>query len=144
MLWFFVVGDWVMGWVLGSQAKRYQQTNASWRIQGVCTNAQTGAPIKGAEVMVYFWEPVVFKHRWRNMPPLKTTVVTKTDEHGRFEVSGEGGSARIKIRAEGYRDPEPWEDWLHIAVNGVTRVDTNVALSLQPASKSTQRKSLER
>lgn len=135
VVWFFVVGNWVMG----GWAKKYQQTNATWRIKGVCTDAETGAPIEGAEITAYFFEPVGFKHHWRNKPPLvRTDVVTKTGLDGRFEVLGQGGSVVIKVRAEGYRDQEPWEYWSHRATNGISRVDTNVALSLQPASKPTR------
>lgn len=129
----------VWNFTLRKWATAYQQTNATWRIQGVCTNAQTGAPIKGAQVTAYFFEPVAFKHHWRNKPPLaRTDVVAKTDAEGRFALLGQGGSVQIKVRAEGYRDPEPWEDWRHSAMNGISRVDTNVALSLQPASKPTR------
>lgn len=123
-VWYFTLERW---------AGAYQQTNATWRIQGLCTSAQDGTPVKGAEVIAYFSEPVAFKHHWRDKPPLKTTnVVTNTDEQGRFEVIGVGGHVQIKLRAEGYRAPEPWEDWRHSAVNGVSRVDTNVVLTLQP------------
>lgn len=128
-LWYFTMGKW---------AAKYQQTNASWRIHGLCTNAQDGTPVKGAEITAYFSEPVAFKHKWRNMPLKTTNIVAKTDEQGRFVLIGEGGRVQIKVRAVGYRDPESWEDWRHSAMNGITRVDTNVALSLQPASESTQ------
>jgi len=125
---------------MGSWAKKYQETNASWKVQGVCTNAQTGAPIKGAQVTASFREAITFKHHWRNPPPLTTTkVVVKTDDQGRFEVTGEGGSAYIKAQAEGYREPEPWENWSYSARNGIGRVNTNMALSLQPLSKSPQK-----
>lgn len=127
VLWYFTMRKW---------AAPYQETNATWRIQGVCTNAQTGAPIKDARVTASFREPIAFKQHWRNPPPLRTTdVVAKTDAEGRFEVTGEGGSVYITVRAEGYRDPEPWENWSYSARNAISRVDTNVALSLQPASK---------
>lgn len=130
MLWYFTIRKW---------GAEYQETNATWRIQGVCTNAQTGGPIKGAQVTAFFREPIAFKHHWRNKPPLKTTtVVTKTDEQGRFEVIGEGGSVLITVRAEGYRDLEPWEIWSYSARNAISHVDTNIALSLQPALRSTQ------
>ena len=130
VLWYFTMRKW---------AAPYQETNATWRIQGVCTNAQTGAAIKGAQVTASFREPIPFKQHWRNPPPLRTTdVIAKTDAEGRFEVTGEGGSVYITVRAEGYRDPEPWENWSYSARNAISRVDTNIALSLQPASKSTQ------
>ena len=126
-LWYFTMRKW---------ASPYQETNATWKIQGVCTNAQNGVPIKGARVTASFQEAITFKHHWRNPPPLVTTnVVVKTDDQGRFEVTGEGGSAYIKAQAEGYREPEPWESWSSSARNGISRVDTNIALSLEPSSK---------
>jgi hypothetical protein len=115
----------------------YRESNATWRIEGICTNSQSGTPIKGVQVAAFFREPIAFKHHWRNPPPLATTnVVTKTDDQGRFEVTGEGGSAYIKVKAEGYREPESWEDWSYNARNGISRVDTNIALSLKPISTS--------
>jgi hypothetical protein len=128
-LWYFTMEKW---------AAKYQQTNAAWRIHGVCTNAQDGTPVKGAEITASFCEPVTSKHKWRNLPIRTTSVVTRTDDQGRFVLIGEGGHVQIKVRAEGYREPESWEDWRHSAMNGVKQVDTNVALSLQPASKPTR------
>jgi len=127
LLWYFTMEKW---------AAPYHETNATWRIQGLCTNAQNGTPVNGAQVTASFKEAIEFKHHWRNPPPLGTTnVVTKTDSEGRFEVTGEGGSVYITIQAHGYRDPEPWENWSYSARNGIRRVDTNVVLTLQPALK---------
>lgn len=129
-LWYFTMRKW---------AAPYQETNATWRIQGVCTNAQTGAAIKRAQVTASFREPVAFKHHWRNPPPLRTTeVVAKTDVDGRFEVTGEGGSLYITVRAEGYRDPEPWENWSYSTRYAIGCVDTNVVLALQEKLKPAQ------
>jgi len=131
VLWYFTMRKWALA---------YQQTNATWNIQGHCADVQNGTPITGADITAYFWEPVAFKHHWRNPPPLRRTEkIMKTDDQGRFEIVGEGGHVQIKIRAEGYRVQAPWEDWRHSAMNGITRVDTNLVLSLQPASKSTQK-----
>jgi hypothetical protein len=118
-------------------AVHYQDTNATWKIRGVCTNAQTGAPIQDAQVTATFTEPVSFKHHWRNPPPLaETNVVVKTDDQGRFEVNGEGGSAYITVQAEGYREPEPWQNWRYYTRDGISRVDTNITVRLEPLSKS--------
>jgi hypothetical protein len=130
-LWCFTMRKW---------AAPYQEANASWRIRGICTNAQTGAPINGAQVTASFTEPIAFKHHWRNPPPLTiTNVVTETDRDGRFEVAGEGGSVYIKAQAQGYRHLEPWENWSHSARNRITRVETNAFFSLQPVSKNGQK-----
>jgi hypothetical protein len=125
-LWCFTTRKW---------AAAYQQTNATWRIRGLCADDRNGTPIKGVDITACFWEPVAFKHHWRNPPPLGTTnVLTKTDDSGRFEVTGEGGHVQLKIYAAGYRIPEPWEDWRCSAMNGVSRVDTNVVLTLEAIS----------
>jgi len=114
-------------------AAPYQELNATWSIHGVCTNVLDGTPVRGAQVIASFRVPIAFKHHWRNPPPLTTkTVVTKTDDHGRFEVTGGGGSVYIKIQAEGYREPEPWENWSYSARNRLTQVNTNIALKLEP------------
>lgn len=114
----------------------YREVNATWIIQGLCTNAQNGAPIKGAQIMATFREPIAFGQHWRSPPALATTnVVAKTDTEGRFEVSGEGGSVYIKAHADGFREPEPWENWSCSARNGTDRVETNITLSLSPALK---------
>jgi hypothetical protein len=126
-LWYFTMRTW---------AAAYQQTNAAWRIQGICTDAENGMPVSGATVTAYFSEPITSKLRWQHKPLRTTNVVTKTDEQGRFQLIGEGGNAQVKLRAEGYHDPEPWEDWRHSAMDGATRVDTNIALSLKPISNS--------
>jgi len=118
-------------------AVHYKETNATWRIQGICTNAQNGTPIKAAQITASFTESVSFKHHWRNPPALATTnVLAQTDAQGRFEIVGKGGSVYIKAQAGGYREPEPWENWRHYTRDGVSRVDTNIALSLEPTSKS--------
>src|ERR1039457_4593970 len=73
-------------------AIHYKETNATWRIQGLCTNPQNGTPVKAAQITASFTEPISFKHHWRSPPPLGTTnVVTKSDDQGRFEITGEGG-----------------------------------------------------
>ena len=111
----------------------YRETNAIWKIQGLCTNSQSGRPIKGGKIEVSFREPIAFKHHWRNPPPLATTnVFTTTDDQGRFEVIGKGGSAYIKVHADGYLQTESWDDWSYSARNGIDHVDTNVAFSLKP------------
>lgn len=128
VLWAFTMRKW---------AAPYQEANATWRIQGLCTNAQNGTPIKGAQVTASFREPIAFKHHWRNPPPLRTTdELMKTDAEGRFEVTGEGGSLYITVQAEGYRDPEPWENWSYSARNEISRVETNIVLTLQPVSNA--------
>lgn len=125
--WYFAMEKW---------SAPYQETNASWRIQGVCTDAQNGIPIKGAQITASFREPIAFEHHWTSPPPLKTiNVVTETDDDGRFEVTGEGGSAYIKAQAEGFLDPEPGENWSYSARNKINRVDTNITLGLNPISK---------
>jgi len=111
----------------------YKEANATWRIQGLCVNAKTGAPITSAEITVFFTEPVTFKHHWRNPPPLKSTnVVTRTDDQGHFDVVGEGGHAYITAQAKGYREQYPWENWRYYARGRISRVDTNVTVRLDP------------
>ncbi len=127
VLWYFTMRKWSLA---------YQQTNATWKIQGHCADVQNGTPITGADITAYFWEPVTFKHHWRNPPPLRRTdKITRTDDQGNFEILGEGGHVQIKIRAEGYRVPEAWEDWQHSAMNGIIRVETNVVLTMHAARK---------
>ena len=126
VLWCFTMRKW---------AAPYQETNANGSIQGVCTDAQTGALIKDAEVTVSFREPIGFKQHWRNPPPLSVSnVITRTDGDGLFEVTGVGGSVYIAVRASGYREPEPWENWSHSARNRVDSVETNIVVTLQPES----------
>ena len=85
----------------------------------------------------WFSEPISFKHHWRNPPPLRTSeVLAKTDAEGRFVAAGVGGSAYVTVHAEGYRDPEPWQNWSYSARNAISRVVTNVGLSLEPAAKT--------
>lgn len=120
-------------------AQHYKETNARWRITGLCINAKNGTPVKAALIRASFTEPVTFKHHWRNPPPLATTnVITKTDEQGRFEVAGVGGSVYINAQAEGYRKPEPWEHWSSSTRDGVSYVDTNITLRLESNLKSPQ------
>jgi hypothetical protein len=126
IVWYTTMEKWAAG---------YQQTNASWRIRGLCTLAEDGAPIKDAEITAYFYEPAAFRHKLFNSPLKMTIVVARTDDKGHFELNGEGGHLQIKAQAKGYRDPESWEDWRQSAMNGVTRVDTNVVLRLQAASE---------
>lgn len=120
-------------------AVQYQEIDATWRIQGVCKDAQTGTPIVGAQVIASFREPIAFKHHWRNPPPLATTdVVKKTDDQGRFEITGGGGSVYIRGEAKGYCKGEPWDNRSYRALDGITRVDTNVVLKLEPILRTTQ------
>lgn len=134
-----VAASWVYYAVGARIAIHYNESNATWRIRGHCINAQTGVPIANARITASFTEPVAFKHHWRKPPPLKSTeVVIKTDSQGQFEVIGEGGSAYITAKAEGYNEPEPWENWRHYTRDGVSRVDTNLTLSLKPRLNSTR------
>jgi len=111
----------------------YRELKAAWRIQGFCTNAQNGVPIKGAVITATFREPIAFRQHWRNPPALATTqVVTKTDHDGRFNVNGNGGSVYIKAQAEGFHDPEPWENWSCSARNGIDHIESNINFSLKP------------
>jgi hypothetical protein len=128
-LWYFTMQKW---------AARYQKANASWRIQGFCINAQDGTPVQGAQISAYFVEPVTFAHHLRNLPIKKMDITEKTDEQGRFELIGKGSDVILKVGAEGYRDIDPWEYWRHTAMKGVTHVETNIVLTLQPASESMQ------
>jgi prolipoprotein diacylglyceryltransferase len=130
VLWFLTMQKW---------ATAYQETNATWRITGVCINAQNGEPIQGALVTASFREAIAFKHHWRDSsPPRITDVVAKTEPDGRFVIIGNGGSVYVTAKFEGYRDPEPWENWSCSARNGSTHMDTNIVLSLQPALESTK------
>ena len=128
-MWYLTIEKWAI---------KYQQTNASWQISGLCTSSQDGVPISDAQITAYFSEPVTLRHKLHNAPLKTTTVVTNTDDQGRFNLVGEGGYVQIKVRAKGYLDPEPWEDWRYSAMNGVTEVITNITVSLQLASQATQ------
>lgn len=120
---------------------KHEQSNVMWRINGVCVNAINRKPVAGATVSGEFKEPIKFKHYSRNPVPVRTTqVLTKTDADGRFEVSGEGGSASVTVEAEGYCEPDECEPWFHRAINRVNLVETNLLFLLNPSTKPTRSK----
>jgi hypothetical protein len=124
VLWHLTMREW---------SYRYQESNALWRIQGFCKDADTGSPVAGAHVIASFREPISFKHHWRSPPPLQTTnAFTRTDATGHFEIKGIGGSVFIRAYAKEYLDPEPWESWSASARNQVRLVETNIVLVLIP------------
>lgn len=120
-------------------AAPYQETNATWKIHGFCLSARSKVPINNAEITAIFREPITFKHHWQKVRPETTNVIARTDSCGHFEILGIGGHVQLKVRAAGYRVPEPWEDWRSHAKNRVTLVDTNVVLCLDSESEATLR-----
>lgn len=128
----------IFWWDGGFSAGPYQESDATWRIQGICTNSVTGLPILGVEVTAVFREPIAFKHHDRNPPPLKTTTVkTSTDSAGRFDVRGKGGYVYLQTAKQGYKEPESWEEWDGRVFNSVKLVQTNLHLGLLPLTNRT-------
>ena len=114
----------------GKDATYYMETNATWKIQGLCLNAKDQTPIKNASVTACVQGAI----RSAEYNELLTNIVTKTDAQGHFETTFVGGSVRIYAQAEGYRIPELWEKgcWRYYTKNGMLLVETNVILCLDP------------